>query len=262
MTIVRADAHEAEIESIRAYWNAHIHDVEVSSSPHGSEAFFRDLDAYRFDKLAYLEPVLCPARFRGKQALEVGCGIGTDLVRIARTGASVTGVDLAEASIDLARQNFAIHGLPADLRVMNAERLEFDDEAFDIAYAHGVLQYTARASAVVGELHRVLRRGGELIAMVYNRYSWLNALSKVMKVELEHADAPVLNTYSIAEVRRLFGQYVDVRIVPDRLPVRTRLQRGWKAVAYNEAFVRICDALPKSLLRPVGWHIMVYARKA
>ena len=36
--------------------------------------------------------------------------------------------------------------------------------------------------------------------MVYNRVSWLNALSKVMKVPLEHEDAPVLKKYSIARI--------------------------------------------------------------
>ena len=262
MTTTHTKNDQRLLESIRSYWNTHIHDVELSVYPPGSDGFFRDLDAYRFDKLAYLEPIFTPERFGGKRVLEVGCGIGTDLVRIARAGGSVTGVDLAETSIDLAKRNFAAQGLPADLRVMNGEELEFSDDAFDVVYAHGVLQYTASASTMVDELHRVLRSGGELIAMVYNRYSWLNALSTVMKVELEHEDAPVLNKYSIFEVRRLFRRFVNVRTVPDRLPVRSRIHHGWKGEVYNEVFVRACDLLPKAVLRPVGWHIMIYAGKA
>ena len=46
--------------------------------------------------------------------------------------------------------------------------------------------------------------------MVYNRVSWLHALSKLMKVELEHEDAPVLRLYSIPEFRDLIrGLLVD-----------------------------------------------------
>ena len=218
-------------ETIRTYWEAHIHDSAVSTHGPGSGEFFRDLDAYRFEKLNYLEGVLTPARFNGKRVLEVGCGIGTDLVRIARAGASVTGIDLATTSIELAKQNFAVHGLLANLCVMNGERLEFADDTFDVTYAHGVLQYTASAPTMVAELHRVLRPGGDLIAMVYNRYSWLNGLSKVMSVELEHEGAPVLNKYSIGEARRLFSEFAEVRIVPERLPVKTRIHHGWKAAA-------------------------------
>ena len=54
---------------------------------------------------------------------------------------------------------------------------------------------------LVRECHRVLRPGGQAIFMVYNRISWLNALSKLMKVPLEHEDAPVLRKFSIAEFR-------------------------------------------------------------
>ena len=43
--------YQQQLESVRAYWNARIHDVQVSAHPPGSDDFFRDLDAYRFDKL-------------------------------------------------------------------------------------------------------------------------------------------------------------------------------------------------------------------
>ena len=75
--------------------------------------------------------------------LEVGCGAGIDLVRFARGGARVTGVDLAESAIDLAKANFAQQGLTADLRVANGEALPFADASFDLVFAHGVVQYTA-----------------------------------------------------------------------------------------------------------------------
>ena len=40
------------------------------------------------------------------------------------------------------------------------------------------------------------------VFQVYNRISWLNALSQVTKVDLEHVDAPMLKKYSIGEFRR------------------------------------------------------------
>ncbi|NIM22906.1 MAG: methyltransferase domain-containing protein, partial [Armatimonadetes bacterium] len=146
-------------------------------------------------------------------------------------------------------------------RVMNGEALDFEDESFDVVYAHGVLQYTSDAQKMVDEIHRVLQPSGEAILMAYNRFSWLNLLSKVMKVELEHEDAPVLRKYSIRELRGLLRRFAHMRILPERFPVKTRLHQGWKAALYNEVFVRAFNLLPRVLVRPTGWHLMVYAYK-
>ena len=72
----------------------------------------------------------------------------------------------------------------------------------------------------------MLKPGGTAIFMVYNRVSWLNALSKVMKVPLEHEDAPVLKKYSIGEFRALLQLFTETRIVAERFPVKSRLHRG------------------------------------
>jgi ubiquinone/menaquinone biosynthesis C-methylase UbiE len=250
------------IDAITNYWNHRIHDLEMTDHPVGTKAFFDDLDDYRFDKLHYLPQLVDFASFRGQQLLEVGCGIGTDLVRFAKGGALVTGVDLAETAINLARTNFELNGVAAeDLRVANGEALPYADATFDAVYGHGVIQYTSNAPQLIREMHRVLKPGGTGIFMVYNRVSWLNALSKVMKVPLEHEDAPVLKKYSIAEFKDLLRPFEEVRIVPERFPVKSRLHKGWKGVAFNTMFVGTFNALPRPLVRPLGWHLMAFCKK-
>ncbi len=250
------------IEKIQEYWNHRIHDLEMTDQPVGTKAFFDDLDEYRFDKLHYLPQLVDFSSFKGQRLLEVGCGIGTDLVRFARGGARVTGVDLAETAIDLARKNFALHDVaPEELRVANGEALPFADGSFDVVYAHGVIQYTADPAQLIRECHRVLKPGGTAICMVYNRVSWLNALSKVMKVALEHEDAPMLKKFSIAEFRDLLKPFSEARIVPERFPVKSRLHKGWKGVAFNTMFVGTFNALPRSWVRPLGWHLMAFCKK-
>jgi len=250
------------IAEIERYWNARIHDLEMTKQPVGSRAFFQDLEAYRFDKLHYLPRLVDFNGFKNREVLEVGCGIGTDLVRFARGGAIVTGVDLSTTAIDLARKNFDWNGVRAkDLRTADGEALPYPDASFDIVYGHGVLQYTADAARVVQECHRVLRPGGEAIFMVYNRISWLNAMSKLTKVALEHEDAPVLKKYSIAEFRELLRVFAHVQIVPERFPVKSRLHHGWKGVLFNTLFVGGFNALPQAWVRPLGWHLMAFCRK-
>jgi ubiquinone/menaquinone biosynthesis C-methylase UbiE len=247
--------------SIRDYWNEHIHDLEVATQPLGTIGFFDELDEYRFDKLRYLPQLVDFSGFSGKNLLEVGCGVGIDLVRFAKGGTDVTGIDLAEVSIELARENFKQRQLTAKLYEMNGEDLIFEDDSFDIVYAHGVVQYTAHAPRMISEIQRVLRPQGTAILMVYNRNSWLNALSKVMNVGLEHEDAPVLNKYSIGEFKKLLEPFSKFTIIPERFPVETRLHQGFKATLYNKGFVRLFNVLPRSLVRPLGWHLMAFAEK-
>jgi ubiquinone/menaquinone biosynthesis C-methylase UbiE len=249
------------IANITAYWDSHIHDLAIVTNPVGTPGFFRQLDEYRYDKLNYLPRRVAFDSYRGRRLLEVGCGAGVDLVRFARAGAVVTGVDLSRTSIDLAQKNIEQNGLQADLHIMNGEALQFPDYSFDVVYAHGVLQYTADADRMISEIHRVLKPGGEAILMVYNRNSWLNFMSKFARVPLEHEDAPVLRKFSIPEFREMLKPFRSSRIVPERFPVRTKLHSGWKSRLFNTLFVGTFNLLPRALVRPLGWHLMAFAVK-
>jgi SAM-dependent methyltransferase len=246
---------------VRDYWNVHIHDLDISSHTPGTREFFADLDQYHFEKLHHLLRLVDFNGYRGKRVLEVGCGAGTDLARFGKGGAIVTGVDIAPSAIALAKQNFAQQGLQADLWEANGEHLPFADASFDVVYAHGVVQYTADDRALVDECRRVLAPGGTAVFQVYNRVSWLNALSKVMKVPLEHEDAPVLKKYSIGEFRRLLDGFSSVRIVEERFPVKSRLHGGWKGLLFNTFFVGTFNALPRSWVRRYGWHLLAFCTK-
>ena len=249
------------ISRIAAYWDEHIHDLSITTHPVGTREFFQQLDEYRYDKLNYLPRLVDFSIYRAKSLLEVGCGAGIDLVRFARAGAIVTGIDLSTTAIELARKNIEQNGLKADLWVMNGESMQFPDNSFDVVYAHGVLQYTANIEKMMAEIHRVVKPGGEVIVMVYNRNSWLNLMRQVTKVSLEHEDAPVLKKYSISELKQFLKPFKNYRIVPERFPVKTKLHSGWKARLFNDVFVGTFNLMPKALVRPLGWHLMGFATK-
>jgi ubiquinone/menaquinone biosynthesis C-methylase UbiE len=248
------------IDDVRAYWERHIHDLEITRHPVGSRGFFDDLDQYHFEKLHHLLRLVDFNGYRGQAVLEVGCGAAVDLARFAKGGAVTTGIDLASSAIALAEANFSQQQLHGEFVVGNGERMPFPDHAFDVVYAHGVVQYTADPPRLVDECRRVLKPGGVAIFQVYNRISWLNALSKLMKVGLEHDDAPVLLKYSIGEFRELLKGFLEVRIVPERFPVTSRLHKGWKGTVYNGLFVGTFNTVPRAWVERFGWHLLAFCR--
>jgi SAM-dependent methyltransferase len=246
---------------VRRYWDAHIHDLDVTSHAPGTPGFFADLDAYHFEKLHHLLRLVDFDGWRGRTVLDAGCGAGVEVVRFARGGARVIGLDLSERAIELAAKNLTAQSLTAALVVGDAESLALASESVDFVYAHGLVQYAADDRRAVAECYRVLRPGGTAIFQVYNRISWLNALSKVMRTPLEHEDAPVLRRYSIPEFRALVAPFGKVEIIPERFPVKSRLHKGWKGAVYNAAFVGTFNALPRAWVRRFGWHLLAVCIK-
>lgn len=247
---------QEQTRRVREYWNSRIHDLEMTDKPPGSPAFFQELDAYRFDKLAYLPQLVNFNGYCGKRLVEVGCGIGTDLARFARGGARTLGVDLSETAIRMARRNFEVHVLPGQFVIGDGSRLPLPHQSIDVFYAHGVLQYAADPRRIVIESQRVLKKGGTAIFMVYNRVSWLMAMSKLMKVPLEHEDAPGLRMYSVEEFAKMLEGFSSITLIPERFPVKSKLHRGWKGALYNTVFVGAFNALPRSMVRRYGFHLM------
>jgi 2-polyprenyl-3-methyl-5-hydroxy-6-metoxy-1,4-benzoquinol methylase len=248
-------------QTVRSYWNERIHDLEMTEYEPGSREFFRDLDEYRFDKLRYLPELVDFSGYQGKKVLEIGCGIGIDLVRFARGGARVTGVDFSQKAVELARRYFEIEGLEGEVIEMDGERMEFEDESFDVVYCHGVLQYAPDPELMMRESYRVLRKGGQGVFMVYNRKSWLYFLSKIMGTKLEHEDAPVLRIYTRSEFEKLLAPFDNVEIIPERFPVKSRLHGGSKGLFFNSLFVPLFNLIPRFLVRSLGWHLMAFGKK-
>jgi len=246
---------------IREYWDAHIHDVAITGHPIGSPGFFADLDAYHFEKLHHLPRLVDFDGLRGRRVLDVGCGPGVDLARFAANGADATGVDASRTAVALARQNAGQRQLPVALAVADGEALPFPEASFDYVFAHGVVQYTANPQRLVDEARRVLVDGGTAFLQVYNRRSWLHALSKLMRVDLEHEDAPVLRRYTHSEFRGLLDGFRDVRLVTERFPVPTRLHKGWKGALFNRVFVGTFNALPRAWTGRLGWHLIAICRR-
>lgn len=118
------------------------------------------------------------ARLRGAKVLEVGAGLGVNLIVWARHyAADVTGVEPDafgfESSFKLARTLMEANGLDSG-RIVNAagEKLPFPDASFDVVFSSNVLEHTERPVEVLDEALRVLRPGGTLQFVYPNFHSY------------------------------------------------------------------------------------------
>jgi SAM-dependent methyltransferase len=94
-----------------------------------------------------------------ERVLDVGCGWGELAARIRdELGATVVAIDISPRMVELARER------GVDARVGDVQQLPFDEGEFDCATATHMLYHAADIDRALGELHRVLRPGGTLVA--------------------------------------------------------------------------------------------------
>jgi len=159
------------------------------------EQFFNDYDQFRYSMESHLPACLDGLDLRGKRVLEIGLGQGADSESLIRRGAIWTGVDLTAESVDRVRTRLTLRDLPfADLRQGSVLDLPFADASFDLVFSHGVLHHVPEIRQAEREIHRVLRPGGELVIMMYARWS-LNYLVSIALVRR----AALLAAYPLAK---------------------------------------------------------------
>lgn len=167
----RADTKDLKTR-VHDFWQANPCGTKFTDAEIGSREFFNAVEQHRYTTESHIPKVIDFPRWRNRDVIEVGCGLGTDAINFARNGARYTGVDLTEASIALVEKRFAQEGLHAALRVADAEALPFADESFDLFYSHGVLHHTPDTQRTMDEAHRVLRPGGTAMVMLYHKSSY------------------------------------------------------------------------------------------
>ena len=143
------------------------------------EKFFTDYDRFRYQNERHLLACLGALNVAGKQVLEIGLGEGSDSERLIRQGAHWSGVDLTAESVARVRTRLTLRELPyQELRQASVLDLPFAGDSFDMVFSHGVLHHVPDIKQAQGEIHRVLRPGGELVIMMYARWS-LNYLVSI-----------------------------------------------------------------------------------
>lgn len=240
----------------------------------GSREFFDEVERHRYQDYApWMPEVMGFDQFAGKRLLEVGCGMGTDLLQFARGGALVTGIDLTPRSIEISRHHLSLYGARGDFANADCEHLPFADQSFDVVYSNGVLHHTLDTEGAVREIHRVLRPNGLARVMLYHRGSWAYWTQVVLRYGILRAELlrgnsaqdimskyvefnagggrPLVKVYSRLQARRLFSMFREVKLsvaqlTRPELPVIGQFIPG---------------GMFRCLQRCLGWNVIISARK-
>jgi SAM-dependent methyltransferase len=147
----------------------------------------------------------------GVRWLDLACGTGAVAELAAAGGANVTGIDLAPALIETARERAAERGLEIDYRVGDCEDLQVPDAAFDAVSSTCGVMFAPDHEATARELARVTRPGGRI---ALGNWTPTGGLARMFKVMAPYMPAPPPSSPfdwgDETRVRELLGDWFEL----------------------------------------------------
>ncbi len=195
---------------IRDFWDAHPCGAHVvdSSFADETERFFREYDSYRYRVEGHILECLNAIDWRAKDVLEIGIGQGADSEQLIRRGARWSGLDLTPEAVNRVRTRLALRALSySDIRVGSILEPPYASASFDKVYSHGVLHHVPDIHRAQAQIAQLLRPGGELVMMLYARWSWHYLVSMCLYSRAIQAAAYLTGRHSGDSLR---GGYLDV----------------------------------------------------
>jgi len=119
-----------------------------SESNYSKEMYENDLNAHLSRRLESDRRTIIPwidnaSTLQDKRILEIGCGTGSSTVALAEQGAKVTGTDIDEGALSVAKDRSRVYGMEAEFRALNANEIKdsFGANAFDMIIFFACLEH-------------------------------------------------------------------------------------------------------------------------
>jgi len=155
-----SEAHNVDHAEVRKF-------EELASrwwDPHSEFKPLHDINPLR---LGYIDEI---ARIDGKSVLDVGCGGGILSESMAARGATVTGIDMGEAPLEVARLHLLESGLEVNYQRIPVEELAREQpESFDAVTCMEMLEHVPDPGSIIQACHDLVKPGGHVFFSTLNR---------------------------------------------------------------------------------------------
>ena len=271
----------SDITLVKNYWNSRPCNVMHGTSARNTCEYYDEVAQKRYKAEPHILKFINASTWSGKFVLELGCGIGTDAIQLARAGARVVCVDLTENGINMCKKNFEVHGLRGEFYVGNIETLDNILPAdyknkFDLIYSFGVIHHTVNPKQVFDNIPNFLNDNGEFRCMLYSKFSyklfWVMHETKSWKLKGSEeliqyyseaqTGCPITHTYTFDEIQNLISPNMAItNIWKDHVFIWDIDSYKKNLFVVDKAFENVDEPFLGALKSELGWHTLFVAKK-
>lgn len=269
-------------KEIKDYWDRRPCNIRHSDSELGTKKYFDEVEKRKYFVEPHIPKFADFAQWKGKRVLEIGCGIGTDSINFARSGANLTCVELSEKSLEITKKRFDVFGLTANFYQGNAENLldilpkDEISKGYDLIYSFGVIHHAEKPDVIFKNIGELLKIKGELRAMLYSKYSFklFDFMHLQNQWDFSRCDE-IIQKFAEAQLncpRALTYTFNDIRSMLSNCDIE--VDEIWKdhifkydipAYIEKKYVVRNCfkdmsNTDYTDMCREMGWHTMIVGR--
>ncbi len=262
-------------DNTKKHWSETPCGSNYSDSKPYTQKYFSEIEAHRYESHPWILESIQSFNIKNKKVLEIGLGVGTDHLNLARQGAEMYGIDLTPKCVEITQQHLQLFGFQSNLITGDAEILPFEDQSFDFVYSFGVIHHSPDTQKIINEIHRILKPGGQCFITVYNKnsiffwwttyfynYLWKKGYQKrsltqqISLIEFpNNSEDMVIRLYKPTEFKRMFSCF-------SRATVYIRQLLFLDIAIINRFFI---DHRPNMFLTWLGnlfgWYVIVEAKK-
>lgn len=242
--------------------------------------YFEGIEDHRYRTHPWIKEAIESFDIKGKKVLEIGFGMGTDNLNLARRGANVHGIDLTLGNVVITKKRLSLYGLNSELVTADAENLPYADNSMDFVYSFGVIHHSPDTKRIISEIYRVVKPGGRCWVTVYNKNSiffWWSILfiyyillggwrRRTLKQQLSLIEYPntdenmVIRLYTKKEFSGLFRKFSTIKTcIRHLLPIDIAVFGYFLSKFHQNA--NQSTGLWNTLGKRLGWYIVVDAIK-
>lgn len=258
------------IKQIQEFWDQRPCNIRHSMAKIGTKRYFDEVGKRRY----FVEPHIIEfaefSKWKGKNVLELGCGIGTDTISFAKAGAKVTAVEVSKKSLDLAKKRAKVYKLERKIKFYLADIEQLSKvvpkRSYDLIYSFGVVHHTPHPERVIEEIKKYMDKNTIIKLMIYYRYSFkvLWILLKFGGNIAKHSEAatgsPVTYIYSKSQARKLLKDFKILEMRIDHIffySIPEYIKHRYKIVWY---FRYLPKGVFNFLKSHFGWHLLITAK--
>jgi ubiquinone/menaquinone biosynthesis C-methylase UbiE len=222
---LRQENSEFSKGNVKKYWDFQPCGAKYCSYLEGTKEFFEFTEKRRKTLEPFIKDFAKFGDWQNKKVLEIGCGIGIDTLEFSRAGAKITAIDISPKSVELTKKRLDYYSLTGDVKIGDAENLDFPDNTFDFVFSWGVLHHTPDTQKAISEVFRVLKPGGKFCIMLYHRkslvglqlyirYGLLNLrpFKSLNEIFANYLESPGTKALTKSEIKNLFSIFPQFKI--------------------------------------------------